>query len=54
MGMYSVPESVWLATLIMAYDLYNEMDEPTKEMMYFKQVDIQKEAQELCRQQVDR
>jgi hypothetical protein len=53
MGKYGVPESVWLATAIMAYDLYNKIDKPTKEMMYFVQADIQKKAQELCKQNAD-
>ncbi|WP_241994007.1 AAA family ATPase [Mesobacillus foraminis] len=47
------PTAVWLATAILAYETFNRSDRPTKEMMYFKQSEIQKKAQELCKQNVD-
>lgn len=42
MGIYRVPDSVWLATAIMAYETFHESINPTSEMMYFEQGDIQR------------
>lgn len=53
MGIYRVPDSVWLATAIMAYETFYNSTNPTSEMMYFKQGDIQRKAQDLCKQNVD-
>lgn len=53
MGIYRVPDSVWLATAIMAYETFHESINPTSEMMYFEQGDIQRKAQGLCKQNVD-
>ncbi|MEC1071322.1 AAA family ATPase [Priestia megaterium] len=47
------PAAIWLATAILAYEIFNRSDKPIKEMMYFKQSNIQKKAQELCKQSVD-
>lgn len=48
-----VTATVWLATGILAFETFHQFDNPTKEMMYFKQSEIQKRAQELCKQNVD-
>jgi hypothetical protein len=53
LGIYRVPDSVWLATAIMAYETFYNSTNQTSDMMYFKQGDIQKKAQELCKQNVD-
>ncbi|MDP5276204.1 AAA family ATPase [Chengkuizengella axinellae] len=53
MSKYEVNESVWLATAIMAYETYYNTTNPNREMMYFKQKDIQNKALELCKQNVN-
>lgn len=50
---HNVPESVWLATAILAYETFHNSTNPTSDMMYFKQGVIQRKAQELCKQNVD-
>ncbi len=47
------PTAVWMATSILAYETFNRADHPTPEVMYFKQSEIQKKAQQLCKQNVD-
>lgn len=48
-----VASSVWLATVLLTYETFKRTENPKKEMLYFKQSDIQKKAQQLCTQNVD-
>lgn len=50
---YSTIESVWLATAIMAYEVYNSNDSVTLKEMYFKQADIKRRAHQLTTNNVD-
>ncbi len=41
---YSVIESIWLATAVMAYEAYHNSEVPKVEDMYFRQADIRQRA----------
>ena len=53
MKKYSVNDAVWIATALMAAEVYTNNREATKEEMYFKQSEIVKRAQELTENKVD-
>lgn len=48
-----VPTAVWLATATLAYEAYYLSTNPTVEMMYFKQREIQNRAQDFCGKNVE-
>lgn len=48
-----VSAAVWLGTAILAYEVFYQSSNPTKDLMEFKQSDIQQKAQELCNQDVN-
>lgn len=53
MKKYSVNDAVWIATALMANEMYDEHHVLSEEYYYFKQVDIVKRAQMLTEDNVD-